>query len=599
MAQRGILAYGAYLPYQRLDRDGDRRRPRRRRRQGHPHGRLLRRGHHHDGRRGGPRARCGRCRRRRTPDALSGSPPPTRPTSTRPTRPRSTPRCGSTATSWPSTSAAPCARASARCAPRCERAEPTLVVLSDVAAPACPTSADETPPAATRAGRPRWSATTPTDRSWPSCSAAAGATEEFLDRWRSPATPTSRAWEERFGEVQYAPLGRAGLADALKQAGHHRRRVDRRHRRRALTPGRPEGRRRRWPGRARRGGRRPLRHRRQHRRRPRRPAARRRRSTPPQPGQVDRLVVAGRRRRRAAVPDHRRHRRRTARRRRWRPRSPAAGRRSPTASSSPGAATCAASRPAGPSPPAPRRRRAAARTGSSASSAAADRDCGAVHLPPAAGVPRCGAVDDMEPAPMADVAGHDRHVHRRPARLLAEPAGRVRGRRLRRRRPASGRAHRRRPADVAIGDRVEMTFRRLFTADGIHNYFWKAGPSRRSERDLMGSARHQGPGRDRRDGLHAVRRALGQGRRRPARRRRHRGASPRPGIAKDDVDAYWLGTAQSGMSGITLSRPLSSRTSRSPGSRTSAPPAPRRCATPRTRWRRARTTWRWRSASRR
>src|SRR3954466_3795613 len=28
------------------------------------------------------------------------------------------------------------------------------------------------------------------------------------------------------------------------------------------------------------------------------------------------------------------------------------------------------------------------------------------------------------------------------------------------------------------------------------------------------------------------------------------------GVAKDDVDAYWLGTAQSGMSGITLARPL-------------------------------------------
>ena len=34
------------------------------------------------------------------------------------------------------------------------------------------------------------------------------------------------------------------------------------------------------------------------------------------------------------------------------------------------------------------------------------------------------------------------------------------------------------PAEVAIGDRVEMTFRRLFTADGIHNYFWKARPIR-------------------------------------------------------------------------------------------------------------------------
>lgn len=27
--------------------------------------------------------------------------------------------------------------------------------------------------------------------------------------------------------------------------------------------------------------------------------------------------------------------------------------------------------------------------------------------------------------------------------------------------------------EVRIGERVEMTFRRLFTADGIHNYFWK------------------------------------------------------------------------------------------------------------------------------
>ncbi len=34
------------------------------------------------------------------------------------------------------------------------------------------------------------------------------------------------------------------------------------------------------------------------------------------------------------------------------------------------------------------------------------------------------------------------------------------------------------PDDVQIGARVEMTFRRLFTADGIHDYFWKARPQR-------------------------------------------------------------------------------------------------------------------------
>jgi uncharacterized OB-fold protein len=33
------------------------------------------------------------------------------------------------------------------------------------------------------------------------------------------------------------------------------------------------------------------------------------------------------------------------------------------------------------------------------------------------------------------------------------------------------------PSQVQIGDRVEMTFRRLFTAaNGVHNYFWKARP---------------------------------------------------------------------------------------------------------------------------
>jgi hydroxymethylglutaryl-CoA synthase len=32
--------------------------------------------------------------------------------------------------------------------------------------------------------------------------------------------------------------------------------------------------------------------------------------------------------------------------------------------------------------------------------------------------------------------------------------------------------------DVRVGDRVEMTFRRLASADGIHNYFWKARPYR-------------------------------------------------------------------------------------------------------------------------
>jgi hydroxymethylglutaryl-CoA synthase len=33
---------------------------------------------------------------------------------------------------------------------------------------------------------------------------------------------------------------------------------------------------------------------------------------------------------------------------------------------------------------------------------------------------------------------------------------------------------------VAIGNRVEMTFRRLMTAHDVHNYFWKCKPLRSS-----------------------------------------------------------------------------------------------------------------------
>jgi len=34
------------------------------------------------------------------------------------------------------------------------------------------------------------------------------------------------------------------------------------------------------------------------------------------------------------------------------------------------------------------------------------------------------------------------------------------------------------PESLEVGDKVEMTFRKLSTADGIHNYFWKAKPLR-------------------------------------------------------------------------------------------------------------------------
>jgi 3-hydroxy-3-methylglutaryl CoA synthase/uncharacterized OB-fold protein len=48
---------------------------------------------------------------------------------------------------------------------------------------------------------------------------AASATGEFLDRWRAPGDLASRQWEERFGEHAYVPLAEQAVTDALKSAG--------------------------------------------------------------------------------------------------------------------------------------------------------------------------------------------------------------------------------------------------------------------------------------------------------------------------------------------------------------------------------------------
>lgn len=47
----------------------------------------------------------------------------------------------------------------------------------------------------------------------------AAASEEFLDRWRVPGEDNSHQWEERFGEQAYVPLAREAFAEALKDAG--------------------------------------------------------------------------------------------------------------------------------------------------------------------------------------------------------------------------------------------------------------------------------------------------------------------------------------------------------------------------------------------
>jgi hydroxymethylglutaryl-CoA synthase len=108
--------------------------------------------------------------------------------------------------------------------------------------------------------------------------------------------------------------------------------------------------------------------------------------------------------------------------------------------------------------------------------AATDEATGAVHMPPARVSYASGSLDEMQPRPMADVAGTvitftiDRLAYSPSPPVVFAVVDFDGGGRL--------------PveltdvdaADVAIGDRVEMTFRRLNQSDGIHNYFWKARP---------------------------------------------------------------------------------------------------------------------------
>jgi 3-hydroxy-3-methylglutaryl CoA synthase len=48
--------------------------------------------------------------------------------------------------------------------------------------------------------------------------ASASTTEEFVDRWRRPGDQRSKVWEERFGETRYVPLGEQAFQAALKEA---------------------------------------------------------------------------------------------------------------------------------------------------------------------------------------------------------------------------------------------------------------------------------------------------------------------------------------------------------------------------------------------
>jgi 3-hydroxy-3-methylglutaryl CoA synthase/uncharacterized OB-fold protein len=105
--------------------------------------------------------------------------------------------------------------------------------------------------------------------------------------------------------------------------------------------------------------------------------------------------------------------------------------------------------------------------------------CGARHLPPQRVCVKCHAVDRMAPEPLADVPATiatftvDRLAYSLSPPVVAAVIDFEGGGRFQCELTDVD------PASVAIGQTVEMTFRRLFTAGGIHNYFWKARPARR------------------------------------------------------------------------------------------------------------------------
>jgi 3-hydroxy-3-methylglutaryl CoA synthase/uncharacterized OB-fold protein len=119
---------------------------------------------------------------------------------------------------------------------------------------------------------------------------------------------------------------------------------------------------------------------------------------------------------------------------------------------------------------------------------ARDRTTGVIHLPPSRAAMGGGAIDDMEPVRMADIPATivtwtvDHVSYSLSPPVLAAVVDFDGGGRF----PTE--LCDCTPDELAIGTRVEMTFRRLHTADGIHNYFWKARPIRDAVAADTGSA---------------------------------------------------------------------------------------------------------------
>ena len=298
---------------------------------------------------------------------------------------------------------------------------------------------------------------------------------EFLDRWRVPGETASRQWEERFGEHVYVPLGEAALTEALKQAGVTAAAVD------VLIVAGP--------------------HTRSNKRVAASAGVRKEAIADDLAASVGNtgaahagLILAGALD--AARPDQviaavslADGADVTV----WRTTGAIAGRRPTTsvaaqiASAGPVSyATFLTWRgflrrepPRRPDPQPPEAPAAARSEGwKYAFIGSRCQACGARHVPPQRVCVKCHAVDRMRPERLSDVPATiatftvDRLAYSMSPPVVVAVVDFEGGGRFQCEMTDVD------PKAVKIGDRVEMTFRRLYTADGIHNYFWKARPIR-------------------------------------------------------------------------------------------------------------------------
>ena len=104
--------------------------------------------------------------------------------------------------------------------------------------------------------------------------------------------------------------------------------------------------------------------------------------------------------------------------------------------------------------------------------------CQAGHLPPQRVCVKCGAVDQMKAERFADTSCRiatftlDHLAYSLQPPVVAAVVDYEGGGRFNCELTDVD------PKEVAIGNHLEMTFRRLYTAHSVHNYFWKARPGR-------------------------------------------------------------------------------------------------------------------------